>query len=168
MFKLIQKRPEGSDCTAPYEVQLNGKYTVESFVNDVLLVKNEWGNIGIDDGRSVFGDPVIQYADGYLKDEHFPESVRNLKVCSARASGGWSRMDYILTVEPVAGDFVQVTDRYGFRRENVFGPMRYVVYRTRDADDGIFIFPIATFKEHYSAVNECKYLERMILKGENQ
>lgn len=166
MFRLTQIRPEGSDCTAPYKVELNGKYTVESFVDDVLLLNNEWGIIGIEDGLSVFGDPHVEYGQGKLKSENFNETISNLKVCSVRASGGWSRMDYIITVEPVMGDFVKVTDRYGFRLEDIFGPMKYVVYAVHDADYDNFSFPIAAFKEHYSAVNECKYLERLILKGE--
>ena len=45
MFKLIQTGPEGSDCTAPYEVALNGEYTVEQFVKDVILDKRECGSI---------------------------------------------------------------------------------------------------------------------------
>lgn len=166
MFRLIQIRPEGSDCTAPYKVELNGEYTVKSFVDDVLLLNNEWGIIGIEDGLSVFGDPHVEYDQGKLKSENFNEEIGKLRVLSARAHGGWSRMDYILAVEPVLGEFVKVTDRYGFRQEDIFGTIKYVVYRVHDADDGVFSFPIAAFKEHYSAVNECKYLERLILKGE--
>lgn len=66
MFRLHQIRPEGSDCTAPYDVELNGEYSVEQFIKDVLLVKREWGYIGIRDGKSIFGSPNCEYNHGTL------------------------------------------------------------------------------------------------------
>ena len=100
MFKLVQLKPEGSDCTAPYEVQLNGEYTVGEFINDVLKDVREWGYIGINNDRTVFGDPHCEYKYGKLTSP-MDEKFLNMRVTSARASGGWSRMDYILSVEIV-------------------------------------------------------------------
>lgn len=99
MFKLHQLRPEGGDCTAPYAVDLGGEYTVREFIRDVLLDKREWGYIGIDIGHnSIFGDPCCEYSHGGLKTS-LPAEFLTMKVVSAKASGGWSRMDYLLTTE---------------------------------------------------------------------
>lgn len=158
MFKLVQLKPEGSDCTAPYEVQLNGEYTVEQFINDVILDKREWGRIGIDDGKSIFGDPVCEYKWGQIVST-MEEKFLKMRIVSAKASGGWSNMDYLLTVEPVNGEFVEITTHYGIRPEDVFGHTAFVVYRIGDEKN-----PenhIAGFRNKNAAINECKYLERL-------
>lgn len=153
MFKLIQLRAEGSDCTAPYGVELNDAYTVEEFIHDILLNKGEWGYIGINDGRSVFGDPSCKYSHGELKSSLPPEYLK-LKVVSAKASGGWSRMDYLITPEVVAGEIFRVTDHYYIREEDIMGRCMYGVYENKEDT------PIAIFRNRVSAMNECLYLER--------
>ena len=59
MFQLSRSGPERGDCTAPYTVTLDKKYTVRTFIKEVLKSKDEWGYIGIENenGKSVFGDP---------------------------------------------------------------------------------------------------------------
>lgn len=55
MFTLIQTGPERSDASAPFSVELDKEYTVNEFVNTVLRRGyNEWGYIGIDDGKHIF------------------------------------------------------------------------------------------------------------------
>ena len=100
MIVLYQLRPEGSDCTAPYRVELTCRYSVGAFINEVLKDKREWGYIGIDRGRgsSIYGHPECQYRYGELL-YTLPDEFLGLKILKARASGGWSRMDYLLTVE---------------------------------------------------------------------
>lgn len=98
MFKLIQSGPTCGDCTAPYNVILDKEYTVEDFIKTILLRSNEWGYIGIFDGKSIFGNPNCEYRYGNLK-THLPNGYLSNKVVRVMASGGWTRMDYILTVE---------------------------------------------------------------------
>lgn len=94
MFKLKQIRPEGSDCTAPYDVILDKEYTVREFINTVLTNEpREWGYIGIIKRGEVFGDPCCEYSHGELL-SHLPDDILDRKIDWARASGGWSRMDY--------------------------------------------------------------------------
>lgn len=89
--------------TAPYEVILLEKCTVREFVEYVLDTKKDWGYIGInnDERNPFFGWPNIQYSNGRLKAgsiiEDFGEFL-DRPVSKAIASGGWSRMDYILYV----------------------------------------------------------------------
>lgn len=88
---------------APYEVTLLEKCTVKEFVEYVLNTKDDWGYIGIYNPEKgpFFGYPNIQYSGGKLKAgsivEDFGEFL-DKPVINATASGGWSRMDYILYV----------------------------------------------------------------------
>lgn len=158
-FKVVQLRPEGSDCTAPYSVELNGEYTVAEFIHDVLLNKREWGYIYID-SNNTYREPLCEYRNGELKTEPKAEYL-NLKVTCARAHGGWSCMDYVLTLEPINDEFVDVTEHFCIRLEDVLGIARFVVYRKGKTRSGQ---GIASFKNHVAALNECKYLERIHAK----
>ena len=157
MFKLRQLRPEGGDCTAPYEVDLGGEYTVGDFIRDVLIDDREWGYIGIYNGKDIFGNPNCEYSHGELKTT-LPDDFLGMKIVNATASGGWSRMDYLLTVEPVDGVFIQITDHYGIRHENIYGDSIFVVYRVGSINREK---RISGFKNRSAAVHECRYLERL-------
>ena len=152
MFRLHQIRPEGGDCTAPYDVELNGEYSVEQFIHDVLLNDREWGKIGIYNGQGLITDPNCEYRYGRLISK-LPEEYLKLRVVSATAHGGWSLMDYVLTVEPANTDIFPVTEHYGVYKENIYGDAWFVVCRLPDEQ-------VAKFKRKESALNECKYLER--------
>lgn len=157
MFKLVQIGPAGDDCTALFDVRLNGPYTVETFIHDVLLDSSEWGRIGINDGYTPFGNPSCEFSHGVLK-SNLPEEYLPLEVVSARASGGWSNMNYRLTVKPVMGEFYKVTDHYGIRPEDSYRQTIYMVYKVAEVSDGK---GIAAFRVKNAAINECRYLERL-------
>ena len=98
-LKLIQSGRSGSDCTAPYYVEISGRCNVGEFVKYILTqFPNEWGYIGIDDG-SILGSPKVEYAKGVLITENVLKDLENCTVINATASGGWSRMDYYLRIE---------------------------------------------------------------------
>jgi hypothetical protein len=100
MFKLKIAGKHGGDQCAPYDIELDRVYTVDDFVKTVLSNRpNEWGYIFIDGVRTVFGDPCLTYSDGQIKSvsnefKNFIDST----VKAAKASGGWTRMDYVLKV----------------------------------------------------------------------
>ncbi len=99
MIKLTQCTPTGGDCTAGYSVTLDKDYTVEEFINEVLT-KNEWGYIGIwSDEQAWFdrGDPYCEYKRDKLITQ-MPNDIMGKKIVKAKASGGWSNMDYLLTL----------------------------------------------------------------------
>ena len=157
MFELIHSGGPYSDETSSYKVKLNGEYTVKSFIQEVLS-KKEWGYIGIDDGNTIFGNPRIEYHSNVALQDMTEEYLR-LKVISVRASGGWSRMDYLITPEVVNGEYVKVTEHYGILPENIYGKTTYNVYRNNNVSPE---YVISTFRKEFSAINDCKYMERML------
>lgn len=98
MFRLTQVGPTGSDCTALYHVDLNREYTVEQFIQDVISNDHEWSCIGIYDAKHIFGHPRCEYRYGTLLTQIPPEYLKR-RVLSAQADGGWSLMNYTLTLE---------------------------------------------------------------------
>lgn len=106
MFRLIQSTPVSGDCTCGYNVKLDREYTVKDFIDTVLSERNgEWGYIGIYNqsafaGRH-FGNPKLEYRYGKIVTGNFTEDVLRKEVKDVSASGGWSRMDYVLKVESV-------------------------------------------------------------------
>lgn len=102
MLKFRKAGKERSDCTAPYDVELDKEYTVGQLI-DVILSEagrlHEWGYIGIYDGESIFGNPKCEYADARLGTGSMPSEFLAKKVVKVKAAGGWSRMDYLIWVE---------------------------------------------------------------------
>lgn len=99
MFKLKSIGKVRGDCTQPYKVILDKEYTVGEFIETVLGRKGEWGYIGIEYGRSFFGNPNCEYKWGKLITPNLPDDFLPLKISSMRADGGWSRMDYLITLD---------------------------------------------------------------------
>lgn len=98
-FVFEQIRPEGGDCTAPYNVKFYEKCTVRDFISEVLARK-EWGSIGIwnPEENPFFGSPAITYRQDVLHGD-FPDEIMDKRIKSATSHGGWSRMDYILVLD---------------------------------------------------------------------
>lgn len=97
MIKLTQNTPTGGDCTAGYVVTLDKEYTVEELIKEVLT-RNQWGYIGIyNEGQALFerGTPNCEYRQDRLVTE-MQKEVLPMKIKSVMASGGWSRMDYVI------------------------------------------------------------------------
>lgn len=85
------------DCTSDYKVKLDKSYTVSEFVSDVVSDEREWGYIYI--GKNcIDNEAKCEYRWGKLLSE-FNERYLDRKIINATASGGWSRMDYYLTLE---------------------------------------------------------------------
>lgn len=101
MFSLTRTTPVGGDCTAGYRVNLDKEYTLQEFIDAVLTNKNEWGWIKIAKRDcAMYNYPSFGYRYGEIQTEaNIPESVYAYKVKSVISSGGWTRMDYIVTLE---------------------------------------------------------------------
>lgn len=92
MIKLTQTSETFGDCTALYSVEMDKPYTVKEFIKQVLKRK-EWGYIEIENR---YGDPKCEYKGKTIITENLPEEILSQPVVKVRASGGWSRMDYII------------------------------------------------------------------------
>lgn len=99
MFRLRQCTPESSDCTCGYSVELDKEYTVREFVDTVLRERsNEWGNFYIGDKSPIFNNPEYRYRYGKLLKE-IPVDILDMRIASVDASGGWTRMDYQMSLD---------------------------------------------------------------------
>lgn len=97
MFKFIQSTPESRDCTCGYKIELDKEYTVRTFVDTVLKERNkEWGYIGIYNQESFFGGHNCEYRYGKIITDPLDDSVLDKTIVEVTASGGWSRMDYVI------------------------------------------------------------------------
>ncbi len=96
MIKLHRCGCEGGDGTAPYEVVLDQSYTVRTFIEAILKERGtEWGIIEIIKGNDVFDFPSYAYRYGELTSK-MDKCFLDETVISVKASGGWSRMDYLI------------------------------------------------------------------------
>ena len=97
-MRLKQTGNAGGDCTAPYSVLLDKEYTVKEFITEILKSRSdEWGYIVIEKKGEIFGKPNCEYRYGKLI-SNLPKEILDKCVISARAHGGWTCMDYLLTV----------------------------------------------------------------------
>lgn len=97
MFKLKQTGEMRRDCTAPYKVVLDKTYTVGELIKTILARTNDWGYIGIDNQKDIFGNPNCEYGYGKLLST-LPEEYLAKNVVSAVADGGYTRFDYLIMV----------------------------------------------------------------------
>ena len=101
MWKYIPTSETSSDCTQCYDVELDGSYTVEEFIHEVLDKRSdEWGYIRVKEKRNksnLYGLPASENRYGSILTD-LPEKYMNEIVKSVKADGGWSAMDYVLQV----------------------------------------------------------------------
>lgn len=102
MFTITQCTPTAGDCTAGYRVDLDKEYTLQEFI-DVILTnkKDEWGMIRIVKRNCPwYCCPSIGYRYGNITNTpNIPKKFFDYKVKSVTARGGWTAMDYIVTLE---------------------------------------------------------------------
>lgn len=115
--------PEGSDCTAPYEVRTEKPITVREFLDAVIeQFPNEWGSITIEtiDGINIrkmmgkfpdlYTDKVgnlgtayahgsMNYTTQHQKLAPIDDVLLNKTIVKISAVGGWTAMDYHLHIQ---------------------------------------------------------------------
>ena len=98
MFRMYGYGDVGGDCTMRYGIELDKEYTVKEFIDTILKEKsNEWGGIEIMTGNNSFSEVSYRYNYGKLSG-CIDEKYSGKKIVGAAASGGWSKMDYIIRV----------------------------------------------------------------------
>lgn len=100
LFKLGETLYRSTDATCDYELLITKPCTLRQFVEEVISNKKEWGYIGIQpkNKETIFGDPCIEYENGLLLST-FPDELLDKQIdikAKHEASGGWSRMDYLV------------------------------------------------------------------------
>ena len=95
MMKFKQTRPEGSDCTASYDVTGYKAKTVGEFIQEVLSERpNDWGDIHVQKpGKPWTGCPRMEYRYG-VSISHLPAELEALEIEKVDAIGGWTQMSY--------------------------------------------------------------------------
>ena len=79
--------------------------TVQELCNYILSNDREWGHIGIACPRTIYGNPNVHYYHGKYVDDNtnpidftFPPHIANAIVKRINWSGGWSSVNWILTI----------------------------------------------------------------------
>ena len=112
-YRLYTGGPYG-DETSSYDIILpeGDVVTVEEFIEQILIDEpNEWGSI-YNGMREVIADykrGEVTFRDGY-------DSIKDKKISSAQAHGGWSRMDYYLNLESQSKPNLS----YNFKQLSIF------------------------------------------------
>ena len=105
MFDRYYKGPTGGDETAPYGVMLKRKCTLKEFIEAVIeKYPDEWGHFDIRTDnwkKAKFGQlSSVSYSHGTLdRNLKIPKVFEETYVKEVNASGGWSRMDYIIRTD---------------------------------------------------------------------
>ena len=93
------------DCTSTVYYELTRPCTVRELCEYIVSNDREWGYIGIKVPGTIFGEPRIEYSGGKFVDKdgneikfNFPKDIADKTVKKVHASGGWSRMDYLLEI----------------------------------------------------------------------
>lgn len=99
MFKSFRRIPahsEGSDCTAPYILDIIGKPSVNEVIADIKQ-SNEWGSIEVySKGRNSVVSSM-SYGNG-MSGGSIDHGYDNHIVIGGNSVGGWSNMDYTLYI----------------------------------------------------------------------
>lgn len=99
-MKFEQITPTAGDCTAWYKVTDYKANTIGELIEEVLQDKQEWGYIKVLEGPDAewWNCPQCEYRYGKLI-SLLPENILSKKIISIEANGGWTAMDYHVSVE---------------------------------------------------------------------
>ena len=112
-YRLCTGGPYG-DATSSYDIILpeGDAVTVEEFIEQILIDEpNEWGSVynGMREVIADYKQGEVTFRDGY-------DSIKDKKISSAQAHGGWSRMDYYLNLESQSKPNLS----YNFKQLSIF------------------------------------------------
>lgn len=112
-FKInVTKTAESNYGCDSGDVTFSGTPTLRDLI-DWVLSRGEWGYIGLynrgprgelPEGKSLFGDPHVEYKDGKIivgtfdSNDYALDSFMDHVVQEVKWSGGWSRSDYLVKV----------------------------------------------------------------------
>lgn len=91
-IKLTRIGDISSNKTSRYSVELSRECTLGEFIDCVLELKREWGCIKTNKGD------YIRYCRGEIVGKSFREESLSRKILKIQGRGGWSRIDYNITI----------------------------------------------------------------------
>lgn len=93
-MKSTQISPTRGDCTASYSITDYKATTVGEFINEVLTeCPNEWGYIEDNNHHR-----IAEYKYGKVVTNNATAELRNKQIIKIIGNGGWSCMDYLITL----------------------------------------------------------------------
>ena len=90
------------DCTSSYDIILKKTpVTVRELIEDVVADEREWGEISIvsDITHWLDNSCALEYRWGKVIIDNIPEVIKDKEIIQCKANGGWSAMNYWLTVK---------------------------------------------------------------------
>lgn len=101
MIELEMAFGIGSDCTSAYNVKLDKLYTIQEITTEILNKSsntNEFGTIRINKNDDISEYVECEYYKGKLLN-NFSDKYLKREVFKITSSGGWGRMDYLITLK---------------------------------------------------------------------
>ena len=89
-----QQGPMRGDCCATYNVKLSRTCTLQELIDYILTQRRLWGYLRIK--GNLF--PSFEYKYGQYVCSSLTEADLQRKVAEISANGGWSRIDYFVTL----------------------------------------------------------------------
>lgn len=89
-----QQGPMRGDCCATYSVKLSRACTLQELIDYILTQRRSWGYLRIK--GNLF--PSFEYKYGQYVCSSLTETDLRRKVAEISANGGWSRMDYFVSL----------------------------------------------------------------------
>lgn len=103
------------DCTAAWSIKLYKPYTCGEFINEILAkYPKEWGCITIKRDNKIINE--FLYTSGKVTYGLLPDDeIANMKIISVKGDGGYTLMDYVITIESEVSEKdseIQTKDAY--------------------------------------------------------
>lgn len=103
-FQLIHTGGPYGDCTSDYETSFDKPFKVKDFLSIVEAQKEEWGSIRfilphIWSFEVEYSHGIIDYTDFDKFSGRKNKDLFNAKIKKITANGGWSLMQYRVTLE---------------------------------------------------------------------
>lgn len=106
-LRFVQTSDERGDCTASYVVEIKTQdMTVKEFLDIILKeMSSDWGEIKFYSNDLLrYYDVILIYKHGEILTapaiyEQLINGIEEKKIIGITADGGWTRMDYVVTLE---------------------------------------------------------------------
>ena len=106
MIKLIETGGPYGDCTSDFVVKFDRPYTIGEFIKEIYEedTNGAWGRVRVLNGREWWdGIDICSYRSGKWETPCPPEYLDRV-IESASCNGGWSLLNFYVTLKEVPED----------------------------------------------------------------